>query len=160
MILAGTGHRPPRLNLGYDLASRKLLRDFVCGHLIALKPSKVISGGAQGFDQALAEAALELGIPLVVAAPFEGQEKKWPAEAQRIYRDILSKATVEIVCEGGYAGWKFIKRDQWMILNSNSVIALWDGTKSGGTWETVAFAQKLGREIICVWDEWLAFRGK
>ena len=160
IVLAGTGHRPPRLRLGYDNASRQLLRQFVKEQLEVLAPARVISGMAQGLDQALAEAALELGIPVTAAVPFAGQESRWPADAQRIYHEILKQTTVETIFPGGYEGWKFTGRDKWMVRNCNKLMALWDGEQKGGTWATVRFARDEGKRIVNIWDAWLVFRGK
>lgn len=156
MILAGTGHRPPRLGLDYSKDSRKWLINFVLPHLKELCPAKVISGGAQGFDQALAGAAYLLDIPFIVAVPFKGQEKKWPAPAQDSYRKMCSLAEeVVVVCEGGYANSKFIERDKWMVDHADKVVALYDGQGKSGTGATVEYAIKQEKEIFNLWDSWI-----
>src|SRR5438105_861451 len=102
MIIAGTGHRPPRLGLGYADEDKQLLRRFAVDCLnLQHGLTKIISGGANGWDQAIAEAAAELGIPFIVAVPFVGQESKWPQKAQEQYRELLAKAEkVVTVSEG------------------------------------------------------------
>lgn len=155
-VVAGTGHRPPRLKLGYDSESRHLLREFAREQLRSIEPTEVVSGMAQGWDQALAEAALELNIPFVAAVPFKGQEKKWPTEAQKIFRGILERAVlVQVVCDGSYAPWKFVRRDHWMADRCDGLLALWDGGRSGGTWGTVDYAMKKGKQVVNFWDEWV-----
>lgn len=155
MILAGTGHRPPRLGLGYTSEDRKKLCDFIKPHLKRLKPEQVISGGAQGFDQALAQTALILGIPYVVAVPFIGQEAKWPDDAKRLYEQILDTARrVVVVCDGGYANWKFATRDRWMVDNSEGLVALYDGSGNSGTAITVDYAVEQGKPVENLWQFW------
>lgn len=155
MILAGTGHRPPRLGLGYTSDDRKKLRNFIRPHLERLKPDQVISGGAQGFDQALAMVSFSLGIPYIVAVPFVGQEAKWPEEAKWYYQEILDRANrVEVVCEGGYANWKFAARDRWMVDNADGVITLYDGSGKSGTAITVEYAQEKGKPVENLWESW------
>jgi uncharacterized phage-like protein YoqJ len=153
-IVAGTGHRPDHLGgYGQDIFDR--LVKYAELILPTYHPTKVISGMALGWDQALALATLKHGIPLIASVPFEGQEKVWKKEQQELYHSILSKATeVVIVCPGGYASWKFIKRDQWMVDHSNAVLALWNGTEKGGTWQTVKYAKQVKRTLYNVWPGW------
>lgn len=170
--VAGTGHRPPRLGLGYDPESNRRLTRFAEHQLSLLLEehakaevyagtAKVISGMAQGWDQALAHAALNVGIPLICALPFEGQESKWPPAGQARYRAILSRASqVVVVCKGGYANWKFARRDEWMVDHANFVLALKDRKpESSGTSLTVDYAEAKGVPVKNVWDEWEAVRG-
>lgn len=42
---------------------------------------------------------------------------------------------------------KMQKRNEYMVDNSDIVIAVWDGTK-GGTYNCVKYAQKLEKKII------------
>ena len=112
----------------------------------------IISGMAQGWDLALVRAALALGIPFVAAVPFEGQETKWPREHQEAFRNFLERAMrVEIVCPGPYANWKFLKRDEWMVDNSNRLLSLYDGSPKGGTAHTYNYAESKGMPISNVW---------
>lgn len=158
MIVAGTGHRPPRLGLGYAKDDRAKLAAFAKARLLAMGGvTRVISGGAQGWDQALAHAAAVLKIPFVVAVPFAGQESKWPLDAREYFGRLLARAAeVVIVSEGGYAAAKFIKRDHWMVDRADALLALWDGEPAGGTYATVKYAGEQGKRVDNVWPAWLA----
>jgi uncharacterized phage-like protein YoqJ len=58
---------------------------------------------ALGWDLAFARASVELGIPLIAAVPFEGQEAMWSPESQAKYRALLAEAeTVHVVSPGAY----------------------------------------------------------
>jgi uncharacterized phage-like protein YoqJ len=152
-VVAGTGHRPPRLGLGYDQGSRRYLTDFILPHLDQLKPELVISGGAQGVDQALALAALELRLPYWVAVPFDGQDAKWPGSARYWYARLLRQAErVVRVCPPGYAPGKFIGRDCFMVDACTHVITLFDGERTGGTWHTLNYAQGKPLPITNLWE--------
>lgn len=159
MKYAGTGHRPPRLGLGYTPKDNRLLTDFVLGELGKRPVSGAISGMANGYDQALAHAAVRLGLPLVCALPFEGQEKAWPEPGRRRYSAILAHASeVVVVSPGGYRGradnWKFAARDRWMVEHAQAVLALWDGKPGSGTTLTVEHALSLGVPVDNLWPEW------
>lgn len=162
--VAGTGHRPPRLGLGYDPESNRLLTRFATQALAAFAfaedVTEVISGGAQGWDQAIAHAAVKLGIPLTVAVPFEGQESKWPPAGQERYRAILSRASkVVVVSPGGYSNKKFKVRDEWMVDHANLVLALLDGKpESSGTRITVDYARQKGVPVVNAWPDWERWR--
>jgi uncharacterized phage-like protein YoqJ len=153
MIICGTGHRPDKLGGYSDIAYNKLVK-IATKHLIELKPDKVISGMALGWDTALAEASLNLGIPLLSAVPFEGQEVMWHESSKIKYKDILSKATeIKYVCEKGYSPYKMQVRNEWMVDNSDLVLAMWDGTK-GGTYNCVQYAKKSGKPIRNAYEDY------
>lgn len=176
-VVAGTGHRPDKLG-GYseqvdlklrDLARRAMERHYPLSH--------VISGMAIGWDMALAEAAKDLGIQLIAAIPFVGQEKRWPKATQERYQRILEEpypmrdhalawqpgnpalkeplrhTAVMIICDGGYAPWKMQRRNEWMVDNCHQVFALWNGS-DGGTANCVKYATKFNRPIENLWGVW------
>lgn len=165
-VVAGTGHRPPRLGLPYGPAGNRPLTAFVGVELARLPGvSGVVSGMAAGYDQALAHAAVLLGLPLVCALPFGGQDNAWPADARRRYHALLARAReVVVVSPGGWASradnWKFAARDRWMVDRAGLVLALLDdqGGRSG-TGVTVAYARERGVPVLNLWPAWLGARG-
>ena len=38
-------------------------------------------------------------------------------------------------------------RNQYMVDNSDLVLAIWNGKESGGTWNTIKYARKQGKKI-------------
>jgi len=149
MIFAFTGHRCPKIG-GFNLPNPTY--NFVCQQiektLQGLKPEKIISGMALGVDQWAANIAIKLNIPFIAAVPFEGQEKAWPLESQKIFHKLLSKASeIVIVSEGGYAAYKMQIRNEWMVDQCDKLIAVWDGSP-GGTGNCVKYAQNKDKEII------------
>ncbi|MFC5511127.1 SLOG family protein [Massilia jejuensis] len=152
-VLAGTGHRPDKLG-GYGAGVSARLVDLARAALVKHQPDEVISGMALGWDTALALAAIELGIPLTAAVPFEGQERKWRPEQQEQFRAILALATtVAIVSPGGYAVWKMQTRNEWMIDRATGVLALWNGS-GGGTGNCIEYARTRQVEIVNLWGAW------
>ena len=159
MTYAGTGHR---LNVlgpeGEEENTHLKVTRFAKSILPSYNPTKIISGMAIGWDTAIALAALELNIPLIAAVPFIGQESVWPQLARDRYHDILKHASqVVIVCEGGFAGWKYHERDKWMVYNSEAMLALYNGNPKGGTAATVRYAKQANRELFNVWPGWEQF---
>lgn len=154
MIIAGTGHRPDKLGGYSDDVLSKLIK-LARTTLFDLKPKKVISGMALGWDMALAYAALALTEPEVVAAiPFLGQEKMWPKESQERYHTILKDCDdVLYICDQGYAAWKMQIRNEYMVDHCDLVLALWDGSP-GGTANCIAYANKKNKPIMNLWNDW------
>ncbi len=156
MILAVTGHRPPKLG-GYTIEAGERLYRFATRKLAELDPESVITGMALGFDTAVARACLYLNIPYVAAIPFIGQESQWPLSSQATYEFLLKNAaSVEIVTDGGYTAEAMQLRNEWMVDNGTDVGALWNGT-AGGTGNCVKYAEKHHKPVLNFWDEWLEF---
>lgn len=156
VILAGTGHRPDKLG-GYGAGVSSRLVDLARAALIRYRPNEVISGMALGWDTALALAAIELGIPLTAAVPFEGQERKWRPEQQEQFRAILALATtVVVVSPGGYAVWKMQIRNEWMVDRATAMLALWDGS-GGGTGNCIEYARRRKIQIVNLWAAWAKY---
>lgn len=152
-ILAGTGHRPEKLG-GYGAGVSTRLVDLARAALTKYQPDEVISGMALGWDTALALAAIELGIPLTAAVPFEGQERKWRPEQQETFRAILARVTtLTIVSPGGYAVWKMQARNEWMVDRATGLLALWNGS-GGGTCNCIEYARTSQVEIVNLWATW------
>lgn len=157
MIVSGTGHRPDKLTkFGKPYTTEQhfgiveVVIDWLEGHEV----KKVISGMALGYDMALAHAAVELDIPFIAAVPFEGQERMWSPKSKAFFKTLLDKAAeVVYVCDPGYAPWKMQKRNEWMVDNSNVLLALYNGDKTGGTANCVRYAESKGKVIVNLWED-------
>lgn len=152
-IIAATGHRPEKLG-GHDNKTRLALGGLATEYLAQNAPSKVISGMALGWDQAVAGACIALGIPFIAAVPFAGQERRWPEDAQARYRRLLEQAAdVIYVVEGLATISAMQRRNEWMVDNCDRIVALWDGSW-GGTFNCVRYAEKQRRPIDNLWNRW------
>lgn len=166
-FIGGTGHRPPVLfeKDHYSDENRNYLKQFA-KNIITMHISidmgichKIISGMAQGWDQAISEAAIDMQLPFIAALPFQGMEAKWPKESQNKFNWILSKASeVIIVCEGGYANYKFYERDKWMVDKSDKILALYNGNTTGGTAITVQYAYSINKPVTNIWEDWIKWQ--
>lgn len=151
MIISFTGHRPDKLG-GYELPNAAYIH--ACQQtekiLKEMAPDKCISGMAIGYDQYATHVCIKLGIPFIAAVPFIDQEKMWPEKSKRIYQKLLEGAeSVIIVSEGSYSAAKMQIRNEWMVDNSDHVLACYDGTR-GGTGNCVAYARKVGKPLTII----------
>ncbi|RLI53077.1 MAG: hypothetical protein DRP09_16600 [Candidatus Thorarchaeota archaeon] len=110
-----------------------------------------ISGGALGTDQLAAKAVLNLkkeGRPahLIIARPFPSQSSKWPAPSRQVLEILCNKADQVVdVSPDPYSPQKMQVRNEWMVDNSNTVMAVWGGAKKGGTWNCIQYAAAQGK---------------
>lgn len=185
MIVAGTGHRPDKLRIGranaYDAAVFARLVGVCAAELRRLAPATVIAGGALGFDEALAVAALEVrdaaGLALHLMLPFPSYDARWPEAARRRYAAIAARADVvtwvtpaeglphdprtgaRLALTTGQAAALLHRRNRAMVDAADRVLACWNGDGSGGTAGTVAYAAGRGRPVTNLWAAWRAAGG-
>ncbi len=149
-IIAGTGHRPDKLNFEYTYNGpvSRYIQNELKQFLKEWRPCKCITGMAQGFDTLLALTCLELQIPLDAAIPFPGQETRWPLKAQQLYQRILANPLVTkyVIHPGPYNPKLLLQRNEWMVDRCDGLVAAWDGT-SGGTAHCLAYAQKMNKPV-------------
>src|SRR5436190_22499737 len=91
-IIVATGHRPQRLEQGYDALAWNLVIRVATEWLRQLARRGVTSVMPLGWDSAVIEACLALKIPYVGCVPFEGQEEKWPGHEQYRYKQYTELA--------------------------------------------------------------------
>ena len=161
-IISGTGHRPEKLfktrPVAYSQHGLNLLVKFLVPILEGWEPERVIAGGALGYDTALALAALCVGSPLRIVAPFPGQDARWLPASREQYHTILALADeVVYVSDGSYSASKMQIRNVWMVEHSDHVLALWNGS-AGGTYNCVRYADKVKKPVVHLWDLWAAYR--
>lgn len=147
-----TGHRPQHLTPAEQDDVKGLLAAAL--HRINLKrPDAVlISGMALGVDQWAAEAAFRLGMGVIAAVPFEGQERRWWAAQRERYRYLLGLCQeVHIVGGGSYGPHLFHQRNQWMVDAATVALAVWNGATFGGTWDAVQRIGKADLPCLVLW---------
>ncbi len=150
MIIAGTGHRPEKLG-GYDPHTAKKVLEFATLTLKHFQPACVISGMAQGWDMALAQAAINLNIPFKAYVPFVGQELMWPSATRLYYKELLKRAHQIYICsEGGFTRAAMQKRNIEMVNACDLVVALWNGSP-GGTANCIDYVSRREKPYINVW---------
>jgi uncharacterized phage-like protein YoqJ len=157
MKIAFTGHRPKDLPLNSESWIRVALENAVDVQIRKAKEKGEIveffTGMAIGVDQIAAEICIKKrkkGEPVKVhaAIPFKGQQWKWSQQAQRQYNELLSLCDeVHVVCEKSSVV-AFHKRNEYMVNNSEKVVAVWTGKETGGTASCIEYAKKRNRPIL------------
>lgn len=154
MILSVTGHRPDKLSNAYQEDGFKLLVETAVEEIEKLKPAKVLSGMALGWDQAVCVACQELEIPYIACLPFKDQDSVWPDRSKRFWRQLCKDAEkCIIVCKGSYEAQKMQTRNEYMVDNSDQLLALWNKSP-GGTGNCVKYAIKQKKPIINCWENY------
>lgn len=153
-----TGHRSQNLPFGFDesnikcLKLKQIIKTQLCDLIEKEEAIHFISGMAIGIDLICAEIVLELKkeyshISLECAIPCESQPDKWNETFKQRYYYILNECDKKTVLQKEYTNDCMHKRNKYMVDNSDIVMAVWNGTKSG-TGYTVEYAKKKGRKIL------------
>ncbi len=131
------GHRPTELG-GYDdnpvargLTAR--LAEIISAKATLVDDLAVLSGLRLGAEMLGAEAALAVGVPLVVVLPYPNPESVWPTTAQERFRALRDQARQVIELQRRVpaskqqAGAALARRDAWLIRHARDAIVVWDG---------------------------------
>lgn len=151
-----TGHRPQKL----EYCKNSIQCDELNGKLEELIKNLIekegathfISGVALGVDTYAANIVLNLksqytGITLECAIPCENQAEKWNERDRDVYYDLISKCDKETLLQQKYSSNCMQKRNEYMVDNSDYVIAVWNG-KPSGTGNTVKYARKNNKMVL------------
>ena len=164
MIISITGHRPNGLHkeYGYNLNNEAWikLKEYIEAtieecykYATPNEELTLVTGMALGVDTVFWEIAAKLrksnkNIKIEAAVPFVGQEKKWIHESQKQYKQMLSESDkVTIVSEGGFATYKMMARNRYMVNKSDIVIAV-ICKETGGTAQCVKYAKEHDKVVI------------
>jgi uncharacterized phage-like protein YoqJ len=121
----------------------KVIKSRMASVLDQLRAELVISGMAIGFDQLVCEVCVEKGIPFISAIPFDGQENAWVESDRTNFYELLLKAKeIKVVSEGGFAKWKYLVRNKWIVDNSNILVSYLPSFRDSGTKHCVDYAVK------------------
>ena len=157
MVCCVTGHRPKGFPFPYDntssaykdylLALEKKVQD-----LIARGFDVFLVGMAQGVDMDFAAAVLNEkkhndAITLEAAIPCPDQTRGWGIKEKLRYRSILRHCTGKKLVSSTYHNGCMQARNMYMVDRADLVIAVWNGERHGGTWNTISYAKKQGKPI-------------
>lgn len=148
-VLTLTGHRPNKL-YGYvdvDDPAYDKIRERLAAFCKEHNIQTIVSGMALGFDQVGAQFAIDNGLNLVAAIPSEAQANPWKRNPKSVQTWESQIAQADLVVNVGgsetYTGPKEMQdRNEWMLDQADYVFALYNGDKSGGTFNAVSSARK------------------
>ena len=153
-----TGHRENKLPWGEReddprcLALKRCIFDAAEALYYNNGVTHFICGMARGADLYFCEAILALRaehpeITLEAAVPCEGQASRWPEALRRRYDRLISECDYETVISKEYTPECMMRRNHYMVDESEYVIAAYNGS-AGGTRATLLYAIRTGRTVI------------
>lgn len=157
-----SGHRPHRFPWNYRDSECKEHQKYLRTMAVSVKKlidegyDCFISGGAIGVDTDFAEAVLQAKadfapwIALELALPCPGHDRYWRSLDKLRIRRLLSAADKITYVSDRYTFSCMQKRNEYMVDESDMLLAVWNGIEKGGTFNTIAYARKkgIGIEII------------
>lgn len=108
------------------------------------------TGMALCADQDFGWSALFATMRLHAMIPFPEQADRWSPEEQDSYRRLLERCTTRTVFGPSCAvKWLFVRNDGLLDFAAGGVlVAVWDGRRAGGTFDTVRKAANRGLPVI------------
>lgn len=116
-----------------------------------------IAGGALGFDTLCETCVIALrhlhpDIKLTLALPCREQDKKWSdVEKLCLYNIKIMADDVIYVSENYYPGC-MMKRNKYMVDNSDVCVCYKDARIKGGTYNTFVYAHDRNKRIINTYE--------
>ena len=155
-----TGHRPQNLPCGFNeehpdcIKIKSQLRRLIVGVIKKKNVTKFISGMAIGVDVWSAEIVLDLkddypNITLEAAIPCRTQAASWNVKSKENYDYLLSLCDEVTVLQEQYTHDCMMKRNRYMVDQSDYIIAAWNG-KPSGTGKTIRYAVDCGKPVYYV----------
>lgn len=156
-----SGHRPSDLpwkfkENGIRFLFFKFRLKTILKKLIKQGYTTFVSGMALGADLILAEEVLALrnkyiDIKLICAVPCYNRYAKWSEEDVTRYKFVLNCADeVVYVSETDYYKGCMFERNKYMIENSSAILAVYNGKKYGGTYQTLRMAKAARLKIFVI----------
>ncbi len=144
-----TGHRPEKLRR--PVAEVRDNLHAAIAQAVEDGYSCFLSGMARGVDLWAAQLVLEAKqeyphLALFCVLPFPDGEKQWSAAWQQLYWRLLAQADGVHTCREHFSYDAYRLRNQWLVDHASRLIVAYNGS-SGGTLQTLNYAQKRGRQI-------------
>lgn len=130
------GHRPPEMG-GYDSpvldSVRSTLAEILAAKYEMDADLHVVSGLRLGAETLGAEAAIEVGVPLIGVLPYPDPDAKWPKASRQRFAELSEAAVTVLTLERRApettqkAGAALRRRDGWLMANVDEAILVWNG---------------------------------
>jgi uncharacterized phage-like protein YoqJ len=157
-----TGHRPNHLPLKGDEGKSW---EIACNAVLIAQVEQAwqdgyrrfLTGMAPGGDMMWAEAVLACrmvhpDIILSAVIPCKTQTKGWKEADKRRYDTILSSIDpkYQVLIQQEYDRGCMLRRDRYMVAQSQRIVALYDGVSKGGTKYTLEYALSQGLDAVII----------
>lgn len=161
MKLAFTGHRPESLPFGENelTASAIRIKVLLANEIMrcaAQGYDTFLAGGARGGDILFAEQVLLVkgleypNLRLITVIPHEGQANSWTEAWRERYFRILEYSYDVVTLSTHYSSGCYHARNRYLVDHADTLLALYNGTPTGGTAYTVKYAYQRNKEIIII----------
>ncbi len=151
-----TGRRPNHFPFPYgktpETATYKKRLEQALVHLIEEEGvTRFITGGALGIDLDVAEIILQLQkkhptVSHLLVIPYQNQGGRYALNDKIRYNDIAKKSSSIVLAEH-YTRWCMQQRNEYMVDEAQIVAAFVSGEKTGGTYNTIRYAQRKQKRI-------------
>jgi hypothetical protein len=144
--VAWTGHRP---ELFLDPAAARAAVVAVARDLVEHEAAEhFLVGGQRGVDTWAALAAIDLAVPFTLILPLAVAEfaDGW-APADRDVLDLTVARASHLRTIGGDPSLAFTERNRRLATDAGLLVAVWTGSRGGGTAETIALARAAATRV-------------
>lgn len=155
--LAVTGHRPDRLP-SQNFLLVQTIKDFVGDHP---EFTDMWNGGQLGADLycALAAHFHDRGLHFCLPFPVQAFVAGWKnhGDRNRLAKLLKIAKTVHYISDR-FSNRAYLLRNEFIVDQADTLFAVWDGQKYGGTWHTLNYAREQGKRIYVLYPETCAIR--
>ena len=168
MVCCVTGHRPK--SFPFRIAEDKDAEYFLYIDLLYNTVEKLIYEGYSHFITGMADGAdIHFGqcvsyykydfeyIKLEAALPYPIRPTKNRTPYMDDRDDLLDVCDIKTEVSPRYFKGCMQKRNRYMVDKSDLVLAIWNGSYSGGTWDTIKYARSKNKEIRYIMLNELSF---
>lgn len=138
-----TGHR----YIADNLINRKAVN-----HLIDLAVEsgieKFLVGMSRGADFLFADVLSERKLSWIAVIPCADQTLFWNEIDRSHHQSLIDKVDNMIVLHNNYKRGVMHYRNEYMVDKSEMLLAIYDGSRRGGTYHTVGLALKKQKKVV------------
>lgn len=156
-----TGNRPKGFSWDYYKQRSSEYKDYI-QNMTSLVVNLIenenythfIAGGAMGVDTDFAETIIKLRdskykeITLELAIPFINHHSAFPLQDKKRFEIVKNKANTITYTMERYTNFAYHVRNRYMVDNSSTVLAFWNGETKGGTYSTINCTKKQGKQLL------------